>query len=168
MWKAVKALIVGLCLLVALSHSPASAQVTTKTPITSTSWTNVGTGPLFLSTIGQAWYVIAATTPALGVEGFPVPVGGVGVNAVQNVWVRLQYVPGLTPVSPAAYTYPISVGTISLGTQTSWGVAPVGGTQVANFNVDCVIGCSASTITSFTLWRHLLLLLPLVLVQLLV
>lgn len=116
MWKSAKALIIGLGLLFMLPCGPASAQ-TTKTPINNTGWTSVGTGPLFLSTIGHAWYAVSGTTPSLVEEGFSVPPEGVAVNTTLQVWARLR-----EDYKGTAYTYPTVAGTFS-GTFTWPGTA---------------------------------------------
>lgn len=109
MWKTFKALVFGLTLFVASYCGLASAQVTTKTPLNSTSWVSVGTGPLFLSSIGQAWYAIGSSIPSLAQEGFLIPDGGVPVNTTTTVWARVLDVGN----SAAAYAYPLVNGTFS-------------------------------------------------------
>lgn len=107
MWKTLKTLVIGLCLFMAFSHGPASSQ-TTKTPLNNASWTDLGAGPLFLSTIGGSWYAVSSTTPSLVQEGFPVPPGGVPVNSTEHVWARLD-----TDFIGNAYTYTLVAGTLT-------------------------------------------------------
>lgn len=107
MWKNVKALALGLCLSLAFFCGPAPAQ-TTKTPINSTAWTDLGVGPLFLSSIGDAWYAVSAITPSLVQEGFPIPLGGVPVNTGEHVWARAA-----TNFTSNTYTYGLTAGTLT-------------------------------------------------------
>ena len=127
MWKTMKALVFGLCLFMAFSHGPASAQ-TTKTALPTGQWTSLGAGPLFLSTVGDAWYAVSGTTPSLVLEGFPVPHEGISVNTTLTVWAR----PASNNFASTAYTFPTVAGTFS-GTFTWPGTAGLatGGTTSA-------------------------------------
>lgn len=137
MWKTLKALVVGLLLFVALPHGPASAQ-TTKTALNASSWTNVGTGPLFLSTIGHAWYAVSSTTPSLVQEGFPVPVGGVAVNTSEIVWARLD-----TDFTGNAYTYGLVAGSLTFSWPGNCGNGVIGAAATA--------GCTVPYINTYSI-----------------
>lgn len=71
------------------TFAPATAQVVTAVtpPISSSTWTDIGSGPLRIWTSGRARYAISDATPAAGMLGFPVSDDPIDVTTTSDVWV---------------------------------------------------------------------------------
>jgi hypothetical protein len=83
---------------------PAQAVVaTTKVTLTTSAWTDLGVGPILVSSAGRVVYAVSDTTPALVAEGFPIPAGDARtINTASHVWAR-----SLDGISAFIYVSPI-------------------------------------------------------------
>ena len=125
--------------------SPAQAQVvTTKYTLTANAWTDLGTGPVLVSTAGRIVFAVADTTPTLVAEGFSVlPGASFTFNTTSHVWAR-----SLDGISPFVYASPILASGGSGGGTITSGSTPIAGTCPSGqflYNNAGVVGCSASS-----------------------
>ncbi len=103
---------VGFAALVALP--PAAATVaTTPTTLSTSAWTDLGTGPMFLG-LAYGWsavYKISDSAPTLADRGWPISAAGENIFTPSHVWAIAV---GAASSPPVVLTAPISVGAAAI------------------------------------------------------
>jgi fibronectin-binding autotransporter adhesin len=131
----------------AMPPSPAQAvTATTKYTLTTSSWTDLGVGPVLVSAAGRVAFAVADTTPSLVSEGFSVlPGASFTFNTSSHVWAM-----SLDGISPYIYVSPILASSGGGGGSLVGGTTPITGTCPSGqflYNNSGVLGCSASSAT---------------------
>ena len=122
---------------------PAQAVVaTTKYTLTASAWTDLGVGPVLVSTTGRVVFAVADTTPSLVSEGFAIlPGASFTFNTASHVWAR-----SVDGISPFVYASPI----LASGGSSGGGAITAGTTATSGFAAGQLILSDGSVVKPST------------------